>query len=796
MTTGRLVRRTGGLLMLLLLAIGACSDRGQTVERHRENARVFFDGGQYAKARVEINNVLRLGERAASDYLLAGRIQKETGNYRQAFAFFEQAQAADPDDVEALVELAYFYTLAKEREKATDLITRALSIDNNSADAHAIHGTLLVLDDAQDDAELALERALTLEQDNALALPALAGLWVTDDRIEEATLLVTEAYARSPRREDIVLLLARLQAGQQRYVEAAELLHQLYEQRPEDATLVADVARLLQLAGEEENAEKTLRAPIDAGIRGIEFRRALLAYLLSQNRFDEALRAIDQDIAASPGDGDLYLMRAMVFTRMDMFEQAREQYHDILNSFAGLRIQTEATIGQAQLLQNQGDDRAAIAVLDNLLQEHSTSRDALVLRAGFHNESKDFVSAAADLRAALAVNPEDLAARSDLAYTLIRAGEWQFAAAQFRIIIEQSPNDVQPRVSLAKLLMEQQDYAGARVVVAGALDINEKEANALALAYAIEGQAGNRETALKFARLMSEYHPDNSLGHYYVAESLFALGEESTAVDALQRALSIDPQAAEPLSRLVAYQINQGQSQAALRRLNQVLDRFPDHALAYYLRGQIFLGSRQLTEATQDFAAALNHNASMTEAYRGLAATFLRQGEPTAAVQILERGLAAIEPLQAERISTDLVLVHMREGRYSEAVAECERYLQQQPDSLLTINNLAMLLIEQAPYENSLARARILVDALADSRVAEYVDTYAQVLMQTDETETALQALLNHESRTQPSGLTSFRRGVLLDSMSRHDEARRAYAAAIELAPNANFAKAALAALQ
>ena len=98
-------------------------------------------------------------------FYLNKRVGKE---YEKAEGFLRQAIDRDPNFALGYIGLAEFLG-QRDRQKAKELITRALAIDNQLSDAHAILGLQFTLDRDWISAERELNRALELDPNNSRA---------------------------------------------------------------------------------------------------------------------------------------------------------------------------------------------------------------------------------------------------------------------------------------------------------------------------------------------------------------------------------------------------------------------------------------------------------------------------------------------------------------------------------------------------------------------------------------------------------------------------------------------------
>ena len=138
----------------------------------------------------------------AYDLYLKGRElwqRRETATVVEAVALLEQAVALDPEFAPARSELAtaLYFTPGARLEKLPRIeaeIERALALDAEDAQAHAIRGLLLLDEGRLADSRLALERALALRPNDVNILNWLAGSYSSAGMMSSAARYTRRAY--------------------------------------------------------------------------------------------------------------------------------------------------------------------------------------------------------------------------------------------------------------------------------------------------------------------------------------------------------------------------------------------------------------------------------------------------------------------------------------------------------------------------------------------------------------------------------------------------------------------------
>lgn len=194
---------------------------------------------------------------------------------------------------------------------------------------------------------------------------------------------------------------------------------------------------------------------------------------------------------------------------------------------------------------------------------------------------------------------------------------------------------------------------------------------------------------------------DLAEGHVAAAQQQWDKAEA-----AYRRALTAQPQAAEPLVALVQLGVQRGQTQQTQATLETLVAEQPAHPYAAGLLGEVLLMKGNAAAAMTQFEAATKLNPKWTTPWIHLA-------RYSYAKQQVEAGDAAIKKaLEADPDNEQLRLMLATSlesrDRVDEAISQYETVLKLHPKSLLAANNLASTLIDRKGDPDSLQRALTL----------------------------------------------------------------------------------------
>ena len=192
-----------------------------------------------------------------------------------------------------------------------------------------------------------------------------------------------------------------------------------------------------------------------------------LAAAFAHGDLHEAIDAVSQVIAESPGDAALYLRRAELHRMHADWPAAEADYAQARKLQPDMEV---VTFGLAQMRLAQGREKDAVKLLDDFLVKRPEHPGGRALRAGILEKRGDWKKADADLAAAVASSPEPHYA-SARAQLLERHGRADAAArcldeasrAHGRVpVLEQQALEIEERAGLTDAAARRLDDLIAR----------------------------------------------------------------------------------------------------------------------------------------------------------------------------------------------------------------------------------------------------------------------------------------------------------------------------------------------
>lgn len=332
---------------------------------------------------------------------------------------FETALRADPSAVATRVNLA-----------------RVLVLQGRAADAEKLLGTILDRDPA-----------------NIPALSAMSRILLPENRAERMVALLEAARRAAPGSVGMTVALADLLANTGEARKAYDLLEHLPKDQGAAAGVPALRARLQSALGMDREAQDTYRQILATSPRDLDSRRCLADLLLRTNNTDEARRVLNQGLEVSPGNLGLLeacvaidfraggldaalltagalaretanlpaarLLKGELYMSVGRYADAAAAYQAELNASPSGTL----AVATAVALDAAGHQADAVRGLTDWIARQPADVDALKALASLDIQHHRLADAETNLRAVLAIRPNDPIALNNLAWAYHRRSD-------------------------------------------------------------------------------------------------------------------------------------------------------------------------------------------------------------------------------------------------------------------------------------------------------------------------------------------------------------------------------------
>ena len=450
--------------------------------------------------------------------------------------------------------------------------------------------------------------------------------------------------------------------------EARYLLGTLLTERRDPAGGVKELRKALELGYPEDTVLPALaRAMIDDGDTKdllSEFGNKTLANpdaqaalksvigrtLLDSGRPKEAEQAFAAALAAKPGFADASLGVATLRAREGNLAEAKKIVEDVL---AHPPAPPEASMLQSQLFSAEGRSDAAQAVLEKLADTNPKYLPARYRLAAMFIARGELDRATAQVEAIRKVSKQDVRAYYFEAMVASTRGELSAARESLQQVLKASPKNLPALVLAGEVefrsgqYLQAEDYMRQALRVAPglpyaervlastylrmgspsrALDVIQAQLNRGNPDAQLMGLAGEAYLALGDLAKAGQYFakvatldPRNAAARTRLGQVRFAEGDTEGAIRDLEAASSLDANVSSADLALVTNLVRQKQYDEALAAVAKLEKKQPSNPLVYNLRGIVYVGKRDYSNARASFERALQVQSDYLPAIGNLA---------------------------------------------------------------------------------------------------------------------------------------------------------------------------------
>jgi tetratricopeptide (TPR) repeat protein len=700
----------------LSLLLAGCGSPEQRSQSYFDQGIALLSKKDDLKARVALTTSLTFNSNRIEAWRALAGIDERTKDSGGLFRDLRRIVELDPRDIDARLKLARIMFANNGAAAASKLLDEAGEEGNSRADLHALRAAILLKANDMAAAVAEAERAVKIEPGNLEASLVLATERFSRGDLDGALQRLDAASAKDDPK--ISLLKVQIFAKKGDLPQAETLLKKLVDVQPQ---LRGQLIEVYIAERRFDDAEKELRslataAPTDSKA-GLDLVRFLVSFRGANAAKDELLSRIKSGADVFPyqmmlvdlnyAQGNVVDSTALLDT---LIKAASSPEHTLA-----------AKVRLAEIDADRKDFAAAEPIIADILAKDRRNTDGLRLRAAIRLDRGQLDNAIADLREALNDQPKSPSLLLLLATAYERGGKPELADRQYADALKSS--GLAPTIGLryATYLRNRGDNAQAEEVllqVAGRYPRNiealytlgqvrlarKNWTGALGVADAVRA-AGNVAIAdeIKAAALSGQNKPDASIA-------------------ALEEAHTSAPDAVQPVTSLVGAYLRTGKSDKAEALLRDMLQRFPSNAALLVLLGQTQSAKGKTDEAQKSFQKAIALQPKEEVGYSALSGLYAAQKKYNEANAVIQAGLKQRpESLDFRLTSAQLSI---RKGDIDAAIAGYEAILKDQPNSLLAVNNLVSLLLDNRPDKPGLERATELAERLKNSNVPQFLDTY------------------------------------------------------------------------
>lgn len=616
------MRLLNAVFLILLLGAGAGWGQGTAPVSSADRANAYYRytmGHMYAE--------------------LAGNTTSRNDYVNLAIENYKAAIKADPNSALLAEELSDLYSQSGRMRDGQSDAEQAIKANPNDLAAHRILARIYVrqIDAQRGRVNETMVRQATQEYQKITELaPKDADSWVWLGRLQNASQNMAgaeSAYKKAldiaPDNEDALAGMAIVLGIKGDNAGAAELLKRASEKNP-NAESLKRLADAYEQMKEYGLAADTLRRALEFSPQDSpDIERKMAMYLISAERYDDALAAYQDLVMDDPTDADSYLRISQIYRQKHDLAKAREA-SDKAKAIDPNNIQVR--LNELYILQAEGKSTEAIEVMKGILQQTESrsydpaqleNRDELLEQLAVMQRVADQTQPAVDTYRQMAALDPSKAAHASAGVIAAYIGGKEYAKAQEEAdaAIKKFPNDREVRVGRASLLAEMGKTDAAAADIKKLLDGKDDRGIQLALAdlYVKGRKFDDAAKALDAAEKLSESQ-DDKIDIWFQRGAMFERMKDVPAAEAeFRKVLAVRTDNPATLNYL-GYMLTDRNLRLpeALGMIQKAVDQDPNNGAYLDSLGWVYFRLNRIPEAEDAMRRAVEltpHDPTMRDHY-------------------------------------------------------------------------------------------------------------------------------------------------------------------------------------
>jgi tetratricopeptide (TPR) repeat protein len=583
-------------------------------------AKYYLRLGDKTKAEEIFRQAISINENSALAHSEYAKFLVQTGRSDQAESEFRRAVEVEPTNRDARFVLASFYLVNKRLDKAEEAYKALAELDKDKPEGRAILADFYSSIGRYDDAVAIYKELVSTSSDYTRGRYRLSEIMLQRGDVNGARDQVETVLKANPRDMQALLLRSRISLQSGNAQAAIEDLKEVLKQEPNSRAGLYFMAEANLRVGKVEQARvfagdlakyypdylaaKLMQVqislaskdPASAAAQASELferlgkeapsadtspqmltemrAKTLMARGIAQlqlNKIQQARADLTAARDLAPNSPSSYNNLALVALAEKKMDEATALYERALAIDSADFDALNGLINNVYSRQNRLD--LAHARVDQALAGKSTNPALHYLKAHVYGFEQNAQGAESELRRALELDPNYLAAYFDLAAIFVNTKQQERAIAEYRKVIERRPDDASTYTLIGMLEDSRQNTDAAIENYRKAVELDPNSAiaaNNLAWLYAVHGK-GNLDEAVALSQGVVQRFPDvpgfaDTLGWIYYKKGL-----NGPAVEQLQKVVAKAGDSAGYRFHLGMALAGKGDKAAARRELEEAL---------------------------------------------------------------------------------------------------------------------------------------------------------------------------------------------------------------------------------
>ncbi|MGH9511794.1 MAG: tetratricopeptide repeat protein [Terriglobales bacterium] len=442
---------------------------GSSIETARNSraAQQALEKGDYRDAANYASRAAHGAPQNASLWFLWGYSARLAGLYPDSEFAYKKGLQLLPSSIPGLSGLAQTYAKMGRGNEAQAILKKVLAANPRSVDDLELAGELALSSDPQ--TALDLLRRADAQQPSARSELLIARAYQRLNQPDASKEYLDRAENRAPNDPGVLRAVAAFDRDSGKYEPAITILEKVVPRTPD---ALPELAYTYQLAGKRKEAAETYSRAADRSTRDAGLQLSAAQAVVNVGQFERAATFLKRAAAVEPDNYRLHAIRGQIAALEDRNDEAIREYRFAVDHLPpavqeGPLYPVSLHLSLYEMYERTNQQSPADAELVaarnalSAITGQETSPEFLRLRALVEADSNDPVDAERDLKAALAIEPNNVAILLNYANLQWRTDRKQDALKTYTAALNLDPTSHSALTALGYLSRELSDAATA-----------------------------------------------------------------------------------------------------------------------------------------------------------------------------------------------------------------------------------------------------------------------------------------------------------------------------------------------
>lgn len=591
-----------------------------------------------------------------------------------------------------------------------------------------------------------------------------------DSRFAAAHYQLAQAYLKTGDSNRAFQELTRtVELAPDNYRARTDLANLLVTVRNPDGTPVLDALK---------QAKTHLDVLRDKAPNNPETHEAWANYDSAQNNIGEAMKEMQEAIAADPSRSESYLLMALFQLRTNLPEEAEKNFKKAVEVDPKAMNAQLALGGFYQSRNRLSEAEQQYRQAINVDPKNPGPRAALVRLLMQEGKKPEVESLLQQTKRDLSDNSEGYRMLGDFYFA---TGDTDKAVAEYGSLYSDHPKDPLVKRNYIQLLILKSRLDEATKLNNEVLKGNAHDVDALVYKGQIQLRQNDNSGAVDTLQTALKNDPDNAVAHYQLGIAFDQQHNEARAESEWREAVRIRPDLTDAQRALASLEIRRGDTDALLQTAEQIIKQAPAAPDGYLLKGMAQISRQNYGEAQKSAELAMQRSPQSPAPYIQMGNIHLAQKQYADAVKYYQGALDR-DSNSSEGLS-GVMNTYVAQKEFDKAIAAAQTQIAKQPNNSNFYDLLGTALFngrkDLAGAETALKKA---VDL--DKTNTDALEKLGKVQVQAGETDKAL-ALYQQSIKDNPRDARFYILcGELFESKKDYEQAKSMYQQALGIQPD------------